>query len=374
MPHDDHFEKAHAHDEMRRNIVVVPVARIDRATVRALNFANSITGDKQAVFVALTDISANEEFTAQNIKLEEWPKNIVPAGALTKIEDVEGKRSRALMALTREYWAVYEGYRMLGQPEKAVYEQLALEILRKLGEARDVGITEMNLGVQAYADGRWTNAVDWYERAQRDSANAGDRQTVALAGANLGEVLVSLGRLDEAEAVLTDARRILRASGEAPFALFAETQLARAVLARGRPRDAFDMLRKILQEAEQLEHAAASLEIAVNFASAATAAGEPELALAELERAAGRAGDEVALFAAPVNRVRGEALAALGRLDEAEACLERALAEARRQALLYHELLIIRERAALRSLRGTEPDLEELREAGRLAQLLGVPD
>ena len=287
---------------------------------------------------------------------------------------VEAKRSRALKALTRAYGAVDEGYRLLGQPEKAVYEQLALEILRKLGEARDVGITEMNLGVQAYADGRWTNAVDWYERAQRDSANAGDRQTVALAGANLGEVLVSLGRLDEAEAVLTDARRILRASGEAPFALFAETQLARAVLARGRPRDAFDMLRKILQEAEQLEHAAASLEIAVNFASAATAAGEPELALAELERAAGRAGDEVALFAAPVNRVRGEALAALGRLDEAEECLERALAEARRQALLYHELLIIRERAALRSLRGTEPDLEELREAGRLAQLLGVPD
>ena len=80
------------------------------------------------------------------------------------------------------------------------------------------------------------------------------------------------------------------------------------------------------------------------------------------------------MFAAPVNRVRGEALAALGRLDEAEECLERALAEARRQALLYHELLIIRERAALRSLRGTEPDLEELREAGRLAQLLGVPD
>ncbi len=51
-------------------------------------------GDKQAVFVALTDIAPNEEFTAQNIKLEEWPKNIVPAGALTKIEEVEGKRSR----------------------------------------------------------------------------------------------------------------------------------------------------------------------------------------------------------------------------------------------------------------------------------------
>ena len=51
-------------------------------------------GDRQPVFVAMTDINANEELTAQNIKLEEWPKNIVPAGALTKLEEVEGKRCR----------------------------------------------------------------------------------------------------------------------------------------------------------------------------------------------------------------------------------------------------------------------------------------
>lgn len=51
-------------------------------------------GEKQAVFVALTDLNANEELTAQNIKMEEWPKTIVPAGALTKLEEVEGKRCR----------------------------------------------------------------------------------------------------------------------------------------------------------------------------------------------------------------------------------------------------------------------------------------
>jgi pilus assembly protein CpaB len=51
-------------------------------------------GDRQPVFVAMADINPNEEFTAQNIKLEEWPKAIVPAGALTKLEEVEGQRSR----------------------------------------------------------------------------------------------------------------------------------------------------------------------------------------------------------------------------------------------------------------------------------------
>ena len=42
----------------------------------------------------MTDINPNEELTAQNIKTEEWPKAIVPAGALTKIEEVEGQRCR----------------------------------------------------------------------------------------------------------------------------------------------------------------------------------------------------------------------------------------------------------------------------------------
>ncbi len=50
--------------------------------------------DKQPIFVALTDIGTNEELTPQNIKLEEWPRNIIPQGALTKLEEVEGKRCR----------------------------------------------------------------------------------------------------------------------------------------------------------------------------------------------------------------------------------------------------------------------------------------
>ena len=292
--------------------------------------------------------------------------------ALAELAIVDAKRSRALEVLAHAYASLDEGYRNLGRPEMAVNEQRALEILRKLGDTRSAGISELNLGVQAYADGRWSDAVARYERAQRDSAAAGDRQTVAFAGANLGEVLVSLERFDEAEAVLTDARRVLRASGEVPFALFTETQLARALLGRGRSQEAFEALGEILAEAEGLEHAGIALEIAVYYASAATAAGKPEVALAQLDRAAAGAGGEVALFAAPVNRARAEALAALGRLDEAEACLELALTEARRQALLYHELLILRARAALASLLGRETDGEELREATRLARLLGL--
>ncbi|PHS16956.1 MAG: Flp pilus assembly protein CpaB [Blastopirellula sp.] len=41
------------------------------------------------IFVAIEDIDINESLTAEMVKLEEWPKDRVPEGALSKIEDVE---------------------------------------------------------------------------------------------------------------------------------------------------------------------------------------------------------------------------------------------------------------------------------------------
>jgi class 3 adenylate cyclase/tetratricopeptide (TPR) repeat protein len=292
--------------------------------------------------------------------------------ALAEIAVEEAERAGELEALGRAYAVLDESYRLLGEPENAVHELLGLEIYRNMGDTRMIGITEFNLGAQAYAEGRWRDAVAWYERAQEDSASAGDRQNVAFVRASLGEVLVGIGQLDEAEAALTDARRALRASGDAPYALFTDTQLARVSLARGRADEALDTLRRLLGEAEGIGHAAIALEVAVWFAEAATAAGYPQLALSTLERATAEAGDEIAFLAVPVDRARGAALIALGRLDEAEECLASALDEARRQAALYQEFLTLRVRAQLASVRGAEPDSEELREAARLAQLLMV--
>ena len=110
------------------------------------------------------------------------------------------------------------------------------------------------------------------------------------------------------------------------------------------------------------------------FAEAAIAAGDPELALSTLDQATAAAGEEILVLASPVARVRGSALMALGRLPEAGECFASALAEARRQSALYHELLTLRDRALLALIRGEEPDTEEMREAGRLAHLLDVPE
>lgn len=52
----------------------------------------------ESIYVALTDIPLGETLTAQMVKLEGWPKDKVPEGAVRKLEEIEGRRP-----LTRLY-------------------------------------------------------------------------------------------------------------------------------------------------------------------------------------------------------------------------------------------------------------------------------
>ena len=52
------------------------------------------TSEMEPIFVALSDIGLGDPLTPEVLKLEEWPKSKVPVGAMTKLEDVEGRRAR----------------------------------------------------------------------------------------------------------------------------------------------------------------------------------------------------------------------------------------------------------------------------------------
>ena len=65
VPYDDRFEQHHEHQQPHRNIVIIPVARVDRSTLRTLRFAETIQGQKTAVFI---NMSADEAETMQR----EW--------------------------------------------------------------------------------------------------------------------------------------------------------------------------------------------------------------------------------------------------------------------------------------------------------------
>ena len=281
----------------------------------------------------------------------------------------EAQRAGELEALYPAYNALDGAYELLGEREKAVYGRLSLEILTKLGQTRSLGIAELNLGVQAYADGSWDDSEAFYLRAKEDLLRAGDRHIAAYVGSALGELLISRGRMDDAERMLTESRRVLRSSSFTAYALFTEIQLARCMLVRGDPVGARDALTLIAAEAEDVGYAAFVLEARIYLAHAHAQAGSPRTGLEELDSALTNAGEETTQYAAPTGRARAACLAKLGRDSDALACLDRALAEAERQGMLYEQLLVRQARLALGVAATSD---EELREIERLAQLLGL--
>ena len=88
-----------------------------------------------------------------------------------------------LEALARAYTALDGAYQMLGQPEKAVHERMLLEIYT---QARTYAFArrsiELNLGVQAYADGAGTRRLPGIDARRVTALAAGDRQSAAVAG------------------------------------------------------------------------------------------------------------------------------------------------------------------------------------------------
>jgi pilus assembly protein CpaB len=54
-----------------------------------------VPGDTESILVAMSDVGMGELITPQMVKLERWPKDNVPPGALTRLDQIEGRRAKA---------------------------------------------------------------------------------------------------------------------------------------------------------------------------------------------------------------------------------------------------------------------------------------
>jgi tetratricopeptide (TPR) repeat protein len=221
--------------------------------------------------------------------------------------------------------------------------------------------------VQAYSDGRWDDAISLYSKAQEVSRRAGNVYDEGAAAANLGEVLISRGQIDEAETVLEEARRVLRGQKVIGFALFAETQLGRLMMERGEHRAAVNALTQVIDEAKRMGQPFFAVDASVHLADALTRAGDPDRALEVIALTRELAGEDAALYEVPLERLRAQALIAMARPDEASAHVARALASARAQRLVYEEALLLLVKAVTDFGNG-----EAFEEANRLLKDIGA--
>jgi class 3 adenylate cyclase/tetratricopeptide (TPR) repeat protein len=276
------------------------------------------------------------------------------------------------VALARAYSVLEGAYLYVGEPEKAVFEENALEILRGLGQARAAAVVEMNLGVTAYAQGQWEEATRRYEGARKELERVGDATLAAHVGANLGEVLISRGLFAEAKEVLEDADETLRASNFVQARVFCDIQLARLAISTGEAASAIHELARIIEDARASDVSVA-VEALIHLADAHARVGDSDASLAELVNAEELLESESSPLRAPLARVRATALMQRGELTAAGKELSISLQVARSQGLAYEEAQTLRTISELARLEGRTADAADaLHQADGLMQRVGA--
>ena len=230
-----------------------------------------------------------------------------------------------------------------------------------------------HLGMRAYFEGRWDEALGYYRQAGEAFERVGDQWNASIIASNTGEILCNQGRYTQAEEVARPAERVLRASGALSESAFADTVLGRIAARRGRPEEAFRLLEAAragyLKAGEPSEVVATE----INIAETLVYTGEAEEALARVDDIAAsshvRDGDAVASTLA---RIRGYALALLGRAVSAQEAVDTSLRAARQRGDRYDEALATDALIQLADIRGQSADASLVARRHELFRALGI--
>jgi len=248
----------------------------------------------------------------------------------------------------------------------------AMHLYQKLGNLPGEAMTRANLGVGCYIEGRWDEALSWYEGARATRLKVGNPVGAAASSSNAAELYVKQNRLDEAEPLLRQSIRVMRASGFHDEAAYAEIQLGRVLLGRGNAGAADELLGRIVAEFNALGQKSSVLEAIAVQALAKVRLGAPAESLRLIDEAAAAAGAVPELIRPQIAESRAIALAALGQREAAEQEVASALDVARSLKLSYEEGMLLQARIAIRREAGLAPDSSDIELSERILGALGV--
>ena len=103
-----------------------------------------------------------------------------------------------LPGLAHGYFLLHIAHTATGHPDRAAFRGLALPIYEELGDLLGQAHVLNNLGIEAYYEGRWDEALDLYGRSKEARTRIGDVVNAALVANNIGEIHSDQGRLAEA--------------------------------------------------------------------------------------------------------------------------------------------------------------------------------
>jgi tetratricopeptide (TPR) repeat protein len=284
----------------------------------------------------------------------------------------DARAAGALPELAHAYYLGHLAYTSLGSPKRNDVRGLALPIYEELGDLLGQAIALNNLGIVAYYEGRWDEALEFYGRSRSARERIGDVVGAATIANNIAEILSDQGRLEEAEAELRDVREICEAAGSRLMTAVADANLGRAAARAGRGDEARELLTAAIASLREIDAGSFVVEVQARLAEAALFAAEFEDALAAADLAEAITGTSAPpAVQALLNRVRGQALLRTGRPEDAARELDESLRIAREGGMLYEVALTLDARA---QLTGSDEDAEEARRILRTLDVVRVPE
>jgi class 3 adenylate cyclase/tetratricopeptide (TPR) repeat protein len=271
----------------------------------------------------------------------------------------EGRASGEKKALASAYRTLDMTNVELGRYEEVTHYPLALAIYEELGDLDRCGEINNDLGAFAYWQGRWDDALRFYEQARDHWNRAGNVPLVATTSANVAELLSDRGQLDQAESLVREALRISESVGMRSAIGFSLNVLGRVAFRSGRYDEALEILRRARSENHEIGDQPEELESDVRIAECLAMTGRPEEALELASDAQVRSEALGGPATAPLQRVRGLVLLQLGRLSEAQEALRESLAGARDREAEYEEALALQALALAAAIEAS-PDVHEL--------------
>ncbi|HSC50705.1 MAG TPA: AAA family ATPase, partial [Gaiellaceae bacterium] len=276
-----------------------------------------------------------------------------------------------LPALAHAYYLMHLAYISNRSPERAALRGLAVPIYEELGDLLGQANALNNLGVDAYYEGRWQEALELYDRSKALRERIGDVVGAAQITNNIGEVKSDQGYLTTAAELFEEARQVFETAGHRMLGTLALSNLGRTAAREGRLDDAKRMLDDAVAIFDQIKAGGFLIEARTRLAERAVFAGEPaealiqaDAALAAIEQSGGGS-----LQHALVHRIRGYALAQQGALEEAQEAFATSAELAREADESYELALTLQAQALLAELMGNDAPLQAAESRTLLARL-----
>jgi class 3 adenylate cyclase/tetratricopeptide (TPR) repeat protein len=277
-------------------------------------------------------------------------------------------------ALGAAYFVIGWAYSELGKDGVEPLWQRSLEAYRRAGNReRQAGLLS-NLGGALQWEGRWDEALTYYERGREESQKIGDLVDAEIARLNVTEILTYRGELVEAEKILLESLPRWRALQYRYFLGACLSMLGRVAICASRFTEALVRLEEARAHFAHVGAEQEVLDVDARIAECRVLMRETdaalELASATLARA--RMSKGVPRVAALLERVRGRALLQGGDPVGARAAFEASLAAARNRRDSLEITLTSLSLIELHRSQGVEPPPEIVAETDALLSSLKI--